>query len=289
MEHKIQVLSVRASLKDRTITLTCSSDIDEETVSAETIYLSRRSLESIIPLSYECDRKKIILTMEFPPIVNEEYSLAVKDGVLSIVGEPLEPISGLKIVFESSVITTVNIIKPENFTVVGNVVDLVWTEDGPEDKKCRSYQLQVGKEKSFYNIVVESMLDRTDAGATLTASINIKEAGQYFVRMRAVKDGEYGQWSSVITFTIPGEKPEPVPNPQPEEKPRPAMPQIIDLVKKDDSPSSDAKEDAPAVTARPLTPKMVICDDEVPEKFEVSFSAPVSIDSASFTIKRRES
>lgn len=289
MEHRIQVLSVRTSLKNRTITLSCSSDIDEDTVSAETVYLSHYASGSIVPLTYECNRRKIILTMDKPPVINDVYVLVVTNGVQSIVGEPMEPVKEQKVVFESSIVTDVTITKPDNFSIVGNSIDFAWTENGPEEKKCHIYQLQIGLEKSFYNIVADTTFDRTAADAQLTASISLDEANQYFARMRVIKGAEYGTWSQVITFTIPGEKPEPVPNPQPEEKPRPSVPQIIDLTKKDEPAKADPVAEEPKTAVKLLTDEKVLIDDETPTVFEIEFSAPVNIDGASIIVKRRDS
>lgn len=290
MEHRIQVLSVRTNLKNRTITLTCSSDIDEDTVSAETIYLSRHSSEGIVPLIYECDQHQIIMTLDVAPVVNEEYNLVVTKGVESIVGEPLEPVKDLKIVFESEVVTSVNIISPDNFATVKNDIDISWSEIGDEDKKTNIYQLQIGTEKSFFNIIVDSILDRT-TNTDLKTTINIQKPGQYFMRMRAIKDDDYGVWSKVQTFTIPGAEQEPVPNPQPEEKERPSLPQITDLTKKDSKTEkqkdSDLEENVS--TAQLITDEKLFYDDEVPESFELEFDIPINIDNASFTIKRRDS
>lgn len=281
MEHRIQVLSVRTSLKDKTITLTCSADIDEDTVTPDSVCLALPSSGTTIPIKLQCDRRKIIASIVPEIQVNAEYRITTTTDIESVVGEVLEPLKALKVIFESAVVTEVKIVSPKNFETIDGEISLEWQEIGAEKDLCAKYQLQIASDNGFFNIVLDNIVTDSTYKTTL-------EAGQYYIRARAIKDEDYGKWSSTITFTIPSPKEEPVPNPQPEPKPRPGIPEIIDYAKKDGSTVHEDKTvEKPAASL--LSDTKVTCDDDLPEIFEFVFDGVVNIDQSTVVIKRRDS
>lgn len=283
MEHRIQVLSVRTSLKNKTITLTCSADIDEDTVTPDTVCLALPSSAEIVPIKLECDRRKIIVTIIPEILINTDYRLTTTKEIESIVGESLEPLKALKVVFESAVVTDVQVISPVNFETTEEETELKWQETGKEEDLCNRYQIQIATDNGFFNVSVDNIIDGEDSfKVTLPAN-------QYFVRIRAIKEPDYGKWSPIVTFTVPKEKPLPVPNPQPEPKSRPGIPEIVDYTK-DDEPIIHGQEKEKLQPATMLTSdKMVYIDDELPQTFEFVFDGAVNIDQATVVIKRRDS
>ena len=281
MEHRIQVLSVRTSLKDKTITLTCSADIDEDTVTPDNICLALPSSSTTIPIKIRCDRRKIIVSVVPEIQVNAEYRITTTTDIESVVGEELEPLKALKVVFESAVVTDVKIVSPKNFETIDGEISLEWQEIGAKKDLCAKYQLQIASDNGFFNIAIDNII----TGSTYKTTL---EAGQYYVRARAIKDEDYGKWSSTITFTIPSLKEEPVPNPQPGPKPRPGIPEIIDYTKKD-SPTAHEDKTVKKPAASLLSDTKVVYDDDLPETFEFVFDGVVNIDQATVVIKRRDS
>lgn len=283
MEHRIQVLSVKTSLKDKTIILTCSADIDEDTVTPDSICLALPSSAEIIPIKLECDRRKIIATVVPDILVNADYRLTTTKDIESVVGESLEPLKALRVVFESAVVTDVKIVSPANFETLDGETVFEWQENGEEKDLCHKYQLQLATDTGFFNISMDTVIEGENS---LKTTLN---TGQYFVRIRAIKDDDYGKWSKVITFTIPEEKPEPVPNPQPEPKTRPGIPEIVDYTKGDEPViHGQEKEELPPATAL-ISDRRVNIDDELPETFEFVFDGAINIDQATVVIKRRDS
>jgi hypothetical protein len=281
MEHKFQVLSVRAVLKTRTITITCSADVDEDTITADSLYLMHCSTRKIVPMSSEVDRRQIILTLVQEPAANQEYSLVIANTIESIVGDKLDALTSLKITFDSAVITDVAIKEPADFSSYDKAPLIVFEEIGEEENLTKNYQLQIATDNSFCNIDVDTKLGVTEFTPILS------DPGQYFVRIRAVKGEDYGTWSKINTFLISEPAPEPVPNPQPEEKPRPGipgMPEIVDYTKEE---KKDQAEDK--ITPHLIMEKRINCNDEVPEAFEINFDMPVNIDNATIVVKRRNS
>jgi hypothetical protein len=281
MEHRFQVLSVRAVLKTRTITLTCSADVDEDTVTSDSLYLMHCSTRKIAPVSSEVDRRQIILTLIREPEVNQEYSLVISNEIESIVGDKLDALTSLKIVFDSAVITDVEIAAPANFASYDKAPAIKLQEVGKEEDLVHHYQLQIATDNAFVNIAVDTKIDDT---SDFTPSLSA--AGQYFVRARAIKDDDYGAWSKVSTFTIAAPAPEPVPNPQPEEKPRPGIPEIIDYTKTEVIQEEPVTEEK---LPHLISDKRIVFDDEVPEALEISFDMPINLENATIIVKRRDS
>lgn len=290
MEHRIQVLSVKTNLKDKTIILKCSSDIDEDTVTPDSVCLALPSSAKMIPITLSCDRRSIIVSV-IPEIqVGADYRLATTTDIEDVVGDKLEPLKALKVVFESAVTTSVKIISPITFEAIeqGQEVNIAWQEEGKPEDFCYKYELQIATDSGFFNIVLHNMIE---CEPTIPPSFStILPAEQYYVRIRAVKDDDYGQWSKAVTFTVPKEKPAPVPNPQPEPKPRPGIPEIVDYTKDDTPVVFTPEEETPTETiiANLVSDTRVNCD-ELPQTFEFVFDGAINIDQATVTIKRRDS
>ena len=287
MEHRIQVVSIKSSLKDKTIILTCSADIDEDTVTPDNVCLALPSLGQVVPISLRCDRRKIIISI-IPDIrVNDKYRLSTSKGIESVVGEPLEILKAMLVVFESAVVTDVKITAPTAFeTVAEGEITFAWTEVGAEKDLCNEYEMQVATDSGFFNIVLQKSIVETFSFTTTL------EPAQYFVRMRAVKGSDTGKWSKAVTFTVPKEKPLPVPNPQPEPKTRPGIPEIVDYTKDDKPIVYGQEEEEPptdAIIINLLSDTVAKYDDEAPEAFEFVFDGAVNIDQATVVIKRRDS
>lgn len=278
MEQRFQLLSIRPSLKDKNIRLVFSLDIDEESV-PENIYLMQSSPRTIIPCSLETDGKTVTVILRDWPVPNQDYSLVIEPGkILSITEDVLEETLPIRLRFKSEVTSKVSIIAPKNFSEISGSLTVSWKEIG--EASTKNYYVEISTENVFCNLIKHAVVEKSiqpDASGTYSASFpEIKESGQYFVRVRAESGKEYGSWSDTVTFVIPKEKTR-VPNPQPEETKRPSRPEIVDLTKENAAPK---KEDAEEVKRKK------IAFEDLPQNFTIDFPSTISIENAVVKIER---
>jgi len=91
------------------------------------------------------------------------------------------------------------VLSPSNHEVL-NELHFLWEEvsvDGKRENLVSSYLLQIAKENTFYNVVRE-----TEVVEKQEIRITDIDEGQYYLRVRAQKNGKYGRWSKVISFLV---------------------------------------------------------------------------------------
>ena len=282
MEQRFQLLEIRRSLKEKLIRLTFSLDIDEETV-PENIYLMQERPRKIVPCEIIPNGRIIDVKLKDWPIPNIRYSLVIEpERLLSITEDKLEHMLPIHIEFKSEVTSEIKILSPTNFEEITGDLKVVWQEIGVNP--TQKYYLEVSTENVFYNLLTHAVIDKTiqpEAENKYMAELpSIKLPGQYFIRIRAENEKEYGKWSKVISVVIPKEKVE-IPNPQPEDKAKPKGPEILDLTK------TTPKEPVPEKPSIVETAKQIVYED-LPFSFDISFSVPISIDNATIKVERRE-
>lgn len=281
MEQKFQLLSVKPILKDKLIHLIFSLDLDEDTI-PDNVYLMQEKPRRHVSCETVVSGRTLDLRLKEWPVPNSTYSLIIEPGkIFSITENPLEDFLPIHFSFKSEVTSTVKIISPTNFEEITGDLKVTWQESGANP--TLKYYVEVATENIFQNLVFKTAIDKTinpDADNKYTFVLSsITEPGQYFIRVRAENNKEYGKWSEVISIVLPKEKTV-VPNPQPEEKEKPKGPEILDLTKQENK-----KPLEPSIVE---TAKKVIYQDELPKSFDIVFSIPVNIEDAKVKIERRE-
>ena len=102
-EYKFVVLDIRANLKEQSVFIDFSLDIDEDSISSDKIYLINQETKSIAPFSVVVDGKTIQLKLLDWAIPNDKYSLIVEAGITSIVDNTIDSSIIQDVVFESEV------------------------------------------------------------------------------------------------------------------------------------------------------------------------------------------
>lgn len=276
MESRFQLLNMETSLKKRSIHLIFSLDIDEDSV-VDNIYLMKISPRAVVPCSLVTDGRSIDVQLQEWPVPNTDYSLVVEPGkILSITGDVLENFLPITLTFKSEVTSDVKILSPSNFDTVDGELSVTWQEIG--NQPTQHYYLEAATDKTFNDLIVHEKIDKSaesNAKNCYSATLpELKEAGQYYLRIRSEDDNGYGSWSDIVTVVIPKEKTV-VPNPQPEEKPRPELPEIVDYTKME---SGTVEPGTVTEKQTLLTPKQVAINDALPESFEIHFANTISMD-----------
>lgn len=277
-EYVAQLLSAVSDLKKKTIELSFSLDVDEDTVNGDTIYLLHYKTQGIVPLSYEVDEKKVIATVKSDIHPNEKYYLSITNELKTITDDPFEPVKGLTVTFNGSVVSNVEIVSPKDFEAIDGDILIRWHESG--EKLEHMYELEIAGDNAFGNIVYHTTVPSTNEIAQYKVPA-LKEYGQYYIRIRAISSEDNGSWSRIATFTYRDpEADKKVPNPQPEPEPT-----IIDHVSKPEEP----KTEDPVVSTLPkyTGESYVKYEEETPTVFTLDFDQPIDITDAIVTVKRK--
>ena len=280
-EYVAQLLSAVSDLKKKSIELLFSLDVDEDTVSGDTIYLLHHKTQGIVPLSYEVDEKKIIVTVKSNIRPNDKYYLNITNELKAITDESFEPVKGLVVTFNGSVVSDVEIVSPKDFEVVEGDIFIKWHESG--EKLEHMYELEIAGDNAFGNVVYHATVPNTNEIAQYKVPA-FAEYGQYYIRIRAINSEDNGSWSRTATFTYRDpDADKKVPNPQPEPEPT-----IVDHV-------SEPKKEEPEATPDPSLPVLpkytgesfIKYNEETPTVFTLDFDQPIDITDAVVTVKRK--
>lgn len=236
MYQLFQVRSITSQLIDKTITVKMSYDINADTVNDNTIQIFDRKKRNQLPISWTVENDTIIIKLKDWPTPNLDYIFYVNAGIESVFKTPLS--SGVKrrIQFQSRILSLISITSPSDHEKLSNI-KIEWEENTslesikkmninlleslkqqyPNDldmannqyesekiEPASSYRVQIGTDSSFYNIAKDTLVQNDKF---ITIEDLIPET-QYFARVRGEKqltdddrDGEYGSWSEIVTFT----------------------------------------------------------------------------------------
>lgn len=254
MYRKFNIEEIQTSLLEKTIYIKATLDLDKETVTKSTIEVSEKDSKRIPQIDLDVSGQYIKVVFQEWPVPNAEYLLKIQKGIKSVVGDVLPASLRRQIVFTSEVTSLVNILYPANFEEVASP-ELEWEEAPGEDEELvGSYRVEIARETAFYNLVRKTHVHGQN-------QVVLKELppGQYFARVRAEKDGDYGPWSDIITFV---------------------------LVESDET--KKALDPDEPVVIEPVELVEVPRDGETPESFVLHFNCDIDPEDIEITLSRRE-
>lgn len=199
MYREFGVVGIFTNLVERTIKVEFTLDIDPDSASLDSLVLCDKETSRIILADIKVSKKVITMYLQEWPEAEKQYLLRIQSGIRSIVEDVLSESLLKEIVFKSEVLSTVNVLSPSNHEVL-NELHFLWEEvsvDGKKENLVSSYLLQIAKENTFYNVVRE-----TEVVEKQEIRITDIDEGQYYLRVRAQKNGKYGRWSKVISFLV---------------------------------------------------------------------------------------
>ena len=280
--YRFQLLSVKGDIKNQRVILKFSSDVDEETATADNVYLMNRTAKAVVPVNIVVNRCFVYLELLKWAVPKEEYSLVIGSGLQNIVEESFEATPPVVFTFESKITSDVKILYPVNHMDLTEVA-LKWKEIN-SDKDAEyvgSFYVEIALENAFYNIVYKTTVDKsTEISADNIYSViltELTEDKQYYVRIRAEKDGEYGAWSDTVTFSKNKDTQQSIPEVSEDAE----GPTIIDYTKP-----------VTQTTVIEKTPVMkysgeLIYDDELPTSFEFTSTTELDISNVQVSVKRK--
>ena len=209
MYQKFDILGINTSLKDKKVYIECTLDVDETSVTPDTITLVAKGTNRLMDTNFAVNGRIIELDLRQWPEPNVEYMIVVQTGVKSITDEPLSTALKRLIIFKSEVMSSVVIVSPSDHEEI-SAITMAWKEKPINNMPAiNSYYLEIASENAFYNLVLSTNVFEKNE-ITLTSIT----AGQYYARVRAQDGDDYGPWSDVVTFLVKEDSPV-VPTPTP--------------------------------------------------------------------------
>lgn len=200
MQYEFTINEIVAEMQTKTISINFAYDIDPASINESTIQLKKRGTTELVDYQAKVEGRVVKLVLINWPDPNQEYILRI-EKLKNILGIELTNAVKKRIIFESSICSTINILSP-SFNEKINDIYIKWEEvlQNPNQELINSYLIEISTEANFYNIVKSSYVqNKTEI------TFDSLELGQYFLRARVQKDESYGFWSETISFIV-GEK-----------------------------------------------------------------------------------
>lgn len=191
------VLSVETDIRDKSITITTSSDINAYTVSEQSlcVYDKQNPNEMLQFESYTVKNNIITLFLKDWPIANFKYYIKLID-IENAVSRDLKINHGQTIIFKSNVISKVVFKSPILNSIITNQI-LLTIEELSEGTLVDSFYIELASDPYFNNLVYKTNFSGPEH------LIELKYNGQLYARCRVQKlsDGQYGAWEKT-SFVI---------------------------------------------------------------------------------------
>lgn len=260
MYQKFTVSSLKVQEASNTIVVGFTFDVDEDTVSDRSIYVTeaKAGVQPLMQVEKTVDGSTI--TLHYVHLkVNTPYEIHVTKDIHSILDNPLAIEFLKEFQLKSEVDSTISIISPVDHEEQPQLKLHFKETPGANKMVFKSYRVQAATDVNFLDLVLDDKVkvDKLDFAP-------FKENRQYFVRVRAEMDGNYGNWSEPVTFSQ----------------------NTLDLTEA--IPDSDADD---VLVERPLEVIAKPETGESPSSFIIEFNGdidPASIDISSIMVTRKD-
>ena len=187
---------------EKQIKLFFTSNVDSDTVDSDTIAMVHAESQKIYRLKYRTSKKTVVITVLDDVEPNEEYRLDINKTIKDIVGTPLQSSLIRHVYFNSNIYSNVRIISPANHELIDGSFICEWQEilRDKRRKPVLEYRLQISENKNFDPCEIDTVI----LNKQRISFPQLKDAKQYYIRIRVEKDGEFGAWSDIATFTYDG-------------------------------------------------------------------------------------
>ena len=202
MFKEFNLLSIQSIAAEKRIFLTFNFDIRSDSVKGDSIIVSRVRDDHHIPFRFTVKNDLIALDFDdwFSP--NEEYFVIINKGIENIIGHRLLHTVRRRIVFKSEITNKIKIVSPYMHE---KIQDLSFALEDSGETPFGNYYVEIAVENRFYNTIYQAEVKETEFTLVIRPDLN---PGQYYIRVRAQHDEEYGPWSDIVTF-IYKDAPEP--------------------------------------------------------------------------------
>lgn len=198
MFQEFNIVRISTSLTEKKVFIEFSLDVKEETVTLDTLVLAERATSRIVDAKINVRRNVVELELVDWPVPNAEYLLKVQRGITSIVDDELPDSLQRSLIFKSEITSVVEVLSPAEHEEIEEL-NISWKEKqiNPSENLVNSYYLEISTDNAFYDVIRKSEVHQKEE-----VTLSGLSSGQYYLRIRAQKDGQYGRWSDIITFIV---------------------------------------------------------------------------------------
>lgn len=182
--------SVKLNASEKRIDLKFNFDVDPVSVSTNTLNLvSLDGVHSVF--TYKVVDDIITMSLKEWPEPGSVYQVLLNKELKNISGQTLKNAIRYKVTFESEITSEVTVVEPYNFQ---KIETLAFKLKDSED--INQYYVEIAKENRFYNLVYDSAINVNEVELCKEDVL----PGQYYLRARVIKNGDYGKWCTPVTF-----------------------------------------------------------------------------------------
>lgn len=190
------ILNFATDFINNKIVIEFTLHLDKTTVNFDKVIVIDGVTRKMPKYKIEIQKTKMNILFEEDPVPNRNYEIRILDGVRSAFGDYLEGSWSRGFVFKSSIDSTIEIISPSDFEVMEEL-NIKWKEIIKKEKNSDRFKIEISKENVFFNNPIITSTFNKDS-----IILSDLEDGQYYLRMRAESESEYGEWSETISFII---------------------------------------------------------------------------------------
>ena len=141
-EFEFSITLIEANLKDQSIYIYFTLELDEDSVNPDNIFLAVRNNNTgkndIVPYDININGNILRLKLNSWAVPNTKYTLLIQSGIKSITDDNLDTAIVRNFMFKSEVTSTIDIISPSDFEEVSNNSFICnWQEIG--ENKTNTY------------------------------------------------------------------------------------------------------------------------------------------------------
>lgn len=187
---------------EKQIKLFFTGNVDPDTISSDTIAMVHAESQKIYRLKYRTSKKLVIITVLDDVLPNEEYRLDINRTIKDITGAHLQSSLIRHVYFNTSIYSNVRILSPANHELVDGTFNCQWQEilRDKRRKPVLEYRLQIADNSLFNPVEIDTVVVEKQQ----ISFPKLNKQQQYYIRVRVEKDGEFGAWSELATFTYDG-------------------------------------------------------------------------------------
>ena len=195
MYNEFCVTSIFTDLSQKKIVVETNFKIDPASVNYETVKLVIAESGAQQNYKLNVEEKNVILIFNEWPSLDKTYFLMVSD-LVDVLKRKLNSSVSKEIIFVSDVKEKVEIVKPvHNEALNINPIEIEIDAISDEKEEGIKYRFEISSDTAFFNIV------ETIVSPEKNVKIQLND-GQYYLRVRAEKETEWGDWSQFISFIV---------------------------------------------------------------------------------------
>lgn len=191
-----RITSVDVDSKKKTVNITTTLNVDDNSINDATVQILGPDGLAPINCRYTVNDCNISVELIDWPMVNKNYSIRI-NGIEDIFQNKLVQPIKKRIVFQSDIDSTVNILSPVEFETLTELeIKIEEILTNVDKEPVGEYRIDISTDQAFYNIVRSFTTTKNEVLLT-----DLPE-DQYFIRARCETESNVGLYCDLLTFKV---------------------------------------------------------------------------------------